>query len=370
MNRDHESYRSRVQDIRSEARSLIERLRSERLAKSRFAPKAEAPASLPVPTKAEIEAWTGGSSASLVSVPEVLSAAAVPAVAVQRPALALKAKASRSGIATDKAAVSMMSARKIAAHSMPPSAMPPSAAPAVAPPTPLAEPAPDSIKIKAPAKAKPARAGQAKALTERKAVSVGVQVSADPASALQSSSATSAPVEMPVVTLPVTAKAKTKKTAKSAVAAEKPPAVMASMPPVPPGKAAAPGRGGHKKPGLVAAVPHANKPETTTAEPMPPKPVPSVPHMTDKPARAAVKTSSKRESVHPEKPGHSAAAPSVSLLPGIGPGLVWRLEQSGYRTLEDVANARTEDLAAKLGAVGKLVKLDRWIDFAKQAIAA
>ncbi len=365
MNRDHESYRSRVQDIRSEARSLIERLRSERLAKSRFAPKPEAPASLPVPSKAEIDAWTGGSSATLVSVPEVLSAAAVPAVAVQRPALALKAKAARSGIATDKAAISMMSASKIAAHSMPPSA-----APAVAPPTPLAEPAPDSIKIKAPAKAKSARSGQAKAMTERKAVSAAVQVSADPASAFQSSSATSAPVEMTPVTMPVTARAKTKKTAKSAVAAEKLPAVMASMPPVSPGKAAAPGRGGHKKPGLVAAVPHANKPEITTAEPMPPKPVPSVPHMTAKPARVTVKTSAKRESVHPEKPGHSAAAPSVSLLPGIGPGLVWRLEQSGYRTLEDVANARTEDLAAKLGAVGKLVKLDRWIDFAKQAIAA
>ena len=33
-------------------------------------------------------------------------------------------------------------------------------------------------------------------------------------------------------------------------------------------------------------------------------------------------------------------------------------------------HANLEDLAAKLGAVGKLVKLDRWIDFAKQAIAA
>lgn len=59
-------------------------------------------------------------------------------------------------------------------------------------------------------------------------------------------------------------------------------------------------------------------------------------------------------------------APPVSLLPGIGPGLVWRLEQAGYKTLHDVATAREEDLADQLGALGKLVKLDRWIAFARQ----
>jgi nucleotidyltransferase/DNA polymerase involved in DNA repair len=61
------------------------------------------------------------------------------------------------------------------------------------------------------------------------------------------------------------------------------------------------------------------------------------------------------------------AKESVASVPTLGPGMVWRLNQLGIRTLGDLADMEVEDLRAKLGPVAKLVRVEAWIDYAKAA---
>jgi hypothetical protein len=61
------------------------------------------------------------------------------------------------------------------------------------------------------------------------------------------------------------------------------------------------------------------------------------------------------------------AAKSISVIPAMGPGMIWRLGQVGVNTLGDVARLDAEGLRDKLGALGKLVPVDNWIAFAKRA---
>lgn len=56
---------------------------------------------------------------------------------------------------------------------------------------------------------------------------------------------------------------------------------------------------------------------------------------------------------------------SLHRLPGIGPGMVHRLNQLGIATLNDMAAADIDQLIPKLGAVAALVRLDVWRDFAR-----
>jgi predicted flap endonuclease-1-like 5' DNA nuclease len=64
------------------------------------------------------------------------------------------------------------------------------------------------------------------------------------------------------------------------------------------------------------------------------------------------------------------AACDLDRLPGAGPGLVWALRRAGLRRLDDLAGLEPEDLAERLGPVGLLVPLERWIGVARDGAAA
>jgi predicted flap endonuclease-1-like 5' DNA nuclease len=77
--------------------------------------------------------------------------------------------------------------------------------------------------------------------------------------------------------------------------------------------------------------------------------------------------------LHFQRPPASPAAPGRDLgrdldrLPGAGPGLVWALERAGLGRLADIAPLAPEELAAKLGPIGRLVPAQAWIDAARAA---
>lgn len=54
----------------------------------------------------------------------------------------------------------------------------------------------------------------------------------------------------------------------------------------------------------------------------------------------------------------------LNTLPGAGPGLVWMLHQCGVRSLADLAASDPEVLTPKLGVVGQILDVNKWIDFA------
>lgn len=64
----------------------------------------------------------------------------------------------------------------------------------------------------------------------------------------------------------------------------------------------------------------------------------------------------------------AAGEPDLDRLPGIGPGLVWILQQSGVRSLADLAAFEPSDLRVRVGFVGALVNLEAWIAFARQSV--
>ena len=77
--------------------------------------------------------------------------------------------------------------------------------------------------------------------------------------------------------------------------------------------------------------------------------------------------------LHFQRPPASPGAPERDLerdldrLPGAGPGLVWALERAGLCRLADIAPLAPEELAAKLGPLGRLVPAQAWIDAARAA---
>jgi predicted flap endonuclease-1-like 5' DNA nuclease len=306
MSRDHSTYRTRVQDIRGEARSLIERLRAERLAKSRFAPK-PAPAPEPAaPSAAEIEAWTGGVA--------LLAASAAPQDSAPQEA------------AFEEAAP-----------------MQPGAAVAAAEPA-----APKPRKVSAPCKPKAVKPAPA---------ALDAEVPAPPA-------AVEPPLPEPERPAPVAPAPRRAKAVKRAV------------------REAAPAPAPTPEP-ETATIPHAALYHRITDalaletlgehvdEPAPAAPTP-IPRPAPAPARAAQPTVKRpaRPAVAPAPSRPLRSAPPIAQLPGIGPGMVWRLENLGYKTMADLAEARLEELSARLGAVGRLVKLDRWIDHARRETGA
>jgi hypothetical protein len=68
----------------------------------------------------------------------------------------------------------------------------------------------------------------------------------------------------------------------------------------------------------------------------------------------------------PPAPDHRAMMP-ISLVPSLGPGMIWRLNQLGLHTLQDLADHSTEELRGKLGPVARLVRVEAWIAFAQAA---
>ena len=67
-----------------------------------------------------------------------------------------------------------------------------------------------------------------------------------------------------------------------------------------------------------------------------------------------------------------APAPACDLdrLPGAGPGLVLALRRAGLARLADVAAVAPEELAARLGPIGRLIPAERWIAAARAAAPA
>lgn len=64
-----------------------------------------------------------------------------------------------------------------------------------------------------------------------------------------------------------------------------------------------------------------------------------------------------------------AAASDLERLPGVGPNLVWVLEQAGIACLADLAPLDAADLVDRLGPIGRLVPAAGWIAAAR-AVAA
>jgi hypothetical protein len=73
-----------------------------------------------------------------------------------------------------------------------------------------------------------------------------------------------------------------------------------------------------------------------------------------------------RKTPKPAEPSGRALVP-VSTVPSLGPGMVWRLNQIGVKTLADLASIEPDELRSKLGPVAKLVRVENWIAFAKAA---
>ena len=73
----------------------------------------------------------------------------------------------------------------------------------------------------------------------------------------------------------------------------------------------------------------------------------------------------------PFRAGRGEREPESELarLPGVGPGLVWALERAGIAGLAGLAPLEPEDLAARLGPLGRLVPAAAWIAAARAATA-
>ncbi len=95
------------------------------------------------------------------------------------------------------------------------------------------------------------------------------------------------------------------------------------------------------------------------------------------PRRSAPKTSAPKTSakVHRLPAARAAAKQRVDAevhedgglarVPGIGPGLIWKLGRAGVHSLGDLAAADAAQLRDRFGAPGRLVDFDSWITFAR-----
>jgi hypothetical protein len=71
--------------------------------------------------------------------------------------------------------------------------------------------------------------------------------------------------------------------------------------------------------------------------------------------------------IPPQATRSGRANETISSVPTLGPGMIWRLNQLGIVTLGDLAMAEVDDLRARLGTVAKLVRVENWIVFARAA---
>ena len=60
----------------------------------------------------------------------------------------------------------------------------------------------------------------------------------------------------------------------------------------------------------------------------------------------------------------------ISILASVGPGLTLKFGELGITTLEDLAGADEQQLRQKLGPIGALIQLDTWIAQARNLVAA
>jgi predicted flap endonuclease-1-like 5' DNA nuclease len=66
----------------------------------------------------------------------------------------------------------------------------------------------------------------------------------------------------------------------------------------------------------------------------------------------------------PARPGRP-----LSELALFGQGIIWRLNNLGIQSLEDLAACDPPRLEASLGSIGRLVRSDLWVQAARQALA-
>jgi hypothetical protein len=64
-----------------------------------------------------------------------------------------------------------------------------------------------------------------------------------------------------------------------------------------------------------------------------------------------------------------AAVSDLESLPGVGPNLVWVLEQAGIGCLADLVPLEPTDLVSRLGPIGRLVPAAGWIAVARAGMA-
>lgn len=63
----------------------------------------------------------------------------------------------------------------------------------------------------------------------------------------------------------------------------------------------------------------------------------------------------------------ASSVSELERLPGVGPNLVWALEQAGVGCLADLASLAPEELVDRLGPIGRLVPAAGWIAAARAA---
>lgn len=86
----------------------------------------------------------------------------------------------------------------------------------------------------------------------------------------------------------------------------------------------------------------------------------------DAPSADAQLTSAQDASESPTPRTASAPEPSdLDEVPGIGPGLIWVLQQAGVNSLDALAHADAVELRLHLGVIGELVDIQSWIEWAK-----
>ena len=85
------------------------------------------------------------------------------------------------------------------------------------------------------------------------------------------------------------------------------------------------------------------------------------------PAAEPSPTDSGAERQH--RAGQREPATDLARLPGAGPGLIWALERAGVMSLAALAALEAQDLAARLGPIGRLVPAEAWIATAREATA-
>jgi predicted flap endonuclease-1-like 5' DNA nuclease len=71
--------------------------------------------------------------------------------------------------------------------------------------------------------------------------------------------------------------------------------------------------------------------------------------------------------VRPAPHAPAAAAGSITTIPSLGPGLIWRLNQCGIHTLADLAACEPDDLRGRLGRIGRIANVEQWIQHARSA---
>lgn len=62
------------------------------------------------------------------------------------------------------------------------------------------------------------------------------------------------------------------------------------------------------------------------------------------------------------------ARAGLETLPGIGPGMIWVLQQRGMHSLADLASADKAQLREALGLLGPFIDIDGWVNHAQQSV--